>query len=128
MRRIGGAALLALLAGLLLVVQFCGRPEQHDPRWQVVGEWSGDAYVQTEPFEIASGVWRVHWRAEVAEETNYFAAWVHTTDGRSSEMVVSRANRPSDSGSAPLRSGPGQYYLEISPSAVRWSLTVEHRP
>lgn len=95
--------------------------------WHEVARWSGSDRKDTETFYIKSKQWRISWEysGRKGGDTGVFIFSALREDGTWAKQVASRSGR--GSGDSIMRSGPGEYYLEIVSNAGSWTIIVEDK-
>lgn len=94
--------------------------------WHALGSWSGRGNAQTESFNSASGVLRVHWEAknETAASAGRFRVTAHSAiSGRPLQLAVDHAGV--GSGVGYVAQDPRLFYLVVDSADLDWSFSVE---
>lgn len=98
------------------------RPE--DAQWAPVGSWGGgEVNKDTEAFRVR-GPWRIVFGGDSLGSSPRQDIRVMTDSGRS-VTDVRREGRGTDT--SYVHAGPGTYYLEITGTDSRWTVTVEEQ-
>lgn len=87
--------------------------------------WSGGSEdLETEPFPIASGPWRIDWDTENAAPGSYLVITVRHETGTAVETFTHQGD---GSGSDRVDTPPGIYYLDISGVDLDWTVSMSER-
>jgi hypothetical protein len=87
--------------------------------------WSGASEdLQTEPFPIASGPWRIDWDTKDAAPGSYLLITVRHETGTAVETFTHQGE---GSGSDRIDTRPGTYYLEITGVDLEWTVSMSER-
>lgn len=92
--------------------------------WVEVGRWSGKGMKKTETFRIGSREWRLRWLAwgEPFAGAGILSVTVKSTTGKNEDLAV---NGGAGKDTTILRSGPGDFYLDVTAANIEWELVVE---
>jgi hypothetical protein len=96
--------------------------------WRPVISQSGRGTLQTESFQIDTGLWRIKWSAAAEEDAapgaNEFRVGVHSSvSGRLMSVAVDGPG--AGSGVAYVAEEPRPFFLSIESSGLKWSVQVE---
>ncbi|MGH7588268.1 MAG: hypothetical protein ACRELU_06720 [Gemmatimonadota bacterium] len=87
--------------------------------------WSGGSEdLETEPFPIASGPWRIDWDTEHAAPGSYLLITVRHETGTAVETFTHQGE---GSGSDRIDTRAGVYYLEITGVDLEWTVSMSER-
>jgi len=122
MMKIPGSLLLPL--SILVAAQTL--TAQEDTRLGPVPRtWSGGSEdLETEPFPIATGPWRIDWDTESAAPGSYLLITVRHETGTA---VRTFTHQGDGSGSDRVDTRPGTYYLEITGVDLDWTVSMSER-
>jgi hypothetical protein len=88
--------------------------------------WSGgNEDLETEPFPIREGAWRIDWETEDAEPSSYLVITVRHETGMA---VRTFTHQGEGSGSDRIDTRPGIYYLEITGVDLGWRISITEPP
>ncbi|MGH7544452.1 MAG: hypothetical protein ACREK7_11005 [Gemmatimonadota bacterium] len=121
MKKILGSVLFSL--SILVAAQSASAQEER--LGPVPRTWSGGSEdLETEPFPIASGPWRIDWDTEHAAPGSYLLITVRHETGTAVETFTHQGE---GSGSVRIDTRPGVYYLEISGVDLEWTVSMSER-
>ena len=93
--------------------------------WHEVARWEGKGLKNTETFRITSKQWQISWSysGRRGGDTGVFSISASSEDGSWWSEVAAQDGR--GTGDTIMRSGPGDFYLEIEANSGSWVVTVE---
>jgi uncharacterized membrane protein len=109
-----------------------GRGALAQQRWVALKEWSGEpGSLDTERFTTRTSLFRVRWETRDLGRGGILDLYVRDDDGRLVRAAVSLQSddttreQGSGAGAFEVSTDPGDYYLEIRSTGVRWTVAVE---
>jgi hypothetical protein len=106
------------------------RPQDAATGWVTLKEFSGESgLTETEKFKTTGRGFRISWKATELDRGGILDIYVRAADRRLVTMAAGlqdHVNKAS-SGSFVVNTEPGEYYLEVRGTGVKWHVAVERQ-